>query len=176
MKVKYQQLSTVELHSNPYWKIKHDKYILPNYKEGNYYYIDSFGSVLVIPWIDEHNILMVRQYRYLNRRYSIELPGGGVRPQYTISENAQLELSEETGYKSNQLTKIGEFNPYIGVTNEICTVFEAKELIENKLLSDDSEEVEILKININEIKKYITVGEIWNGMTLAAWTLYNNKK
>jgi hypothetical protein len=68
---------------------------------------------------------------------------------------------------------IGEYNPYNGVTNEICHVFVAEGLeYINKFESDESEEFEILEMTGNEINKKIKSGEIWDGMTLAAWGLY----
>ncbi len=159
---------------NPYWVYKKDIYTLPDYSNGEYHYVETSGSVVIIPFYSFDKIIMVNQYRYLNQRFSLEFPGGGSNAALSNEENAQKELSEEAGLYSNKIIKIGEFNPYIGVTNEICNVYVALDLIIKKMNADISEEFEIMTFSKKEIESKISLGEIWNGMTLAAWALFNN--
>jgi len=174
MKEKYSQISSDILAINPYWVYKRDIYTLPNFSEGEYHYVETSGSVVIIPLYSSSKISMVNQYRYLNKKFSLEFPGGGNKINLSAEENAQKELSEEAGVISGKLIRIGEFNPFIGVTNEICNVYIALELKENKIKADISEEFEVIYLSINEIDDKITSGEIWNGMTLAAWALFKN--
>jgi len=174
MTKKYSQISSDILAKNPYWVYKKDIYTLPDYSIGEYHYVETSGSVVIIPLYSFDKIIMVNQYRYLNQRFSLEFPGGGNKSTLSIEENAQKELSEEAGVYSNKIIKIGEFNPYIGVTNEICNVYIALDLINKKINADNSEEFEIMTFTKKEIDGKISSGEIWNGMTLAAWALFNN--
>ncbi|MFA6572096.1 MAG: NUDIX hydrolase, partial [Bacteroidota bacterium] len=114
-------------------------------------------------------------YRYLNKRLSIEFPGGGIKTGQTSIETAVAELKEECGVKAEKFILLGEFNPFNGVTNEISSVYVAEELSECKAEPDDTEEFEILRLTYNEINEKIKTGEIWDGMTLAAWSLFLTK-
>ncbi|MBM2813519.1 MAG: nudF [Ignavibacteria bacterium] len=169
---KLNTLSSELKFTNPYWEYKFDKYELPNGEIGNYHYINSRGATLVIPVCDDGSIVMLRQFRYLNQMASIEFPGGGIKEGNTPEKNAYEELKEETGFIAGKLKSIGFFNPYNGVTNEICNVYLAEKLTESEAKPEDTEEFEILFLNKQQMIELIKKGEIWDGMTLAAWSLY----
>ncbi len=170
------RISTKLQFPNPYWDYRIDEYTLPNGEVGLYYYVDSRGSTFIIPKFSQYKYIMVRQYRYLNQRESLEFPGGGIKESFEPLNNAKQELIEETGYISNKWKKLGEFNPFNGVTNELCYVYLADELILEKKQPDYSEQTEIEIVNEKDIYHKIERGEIWDGMTLAAWMLYQTKR
>jgi ADP-ribose pyrophosphatase len=157
---------------NPWWEYRKDRYTLPSGREGEYHYVHTPGSVFVVARQSDGKFIMVRQYRYLNQRESLEFIGGGVKADQAIEEAARAELAEEAGLSANKLVKIGEFNPYNGVTDELCTVFLATELEEAHAVSDEGEEFTVERYSAAEIRKMIAGGEIWDGMTLAAFGLY----
>mgnify|MGYP000082868162 FL=1 len=169
---KLEQISSKVEIKNLYWQYNIDEYKQPNGNTGTYHYVDSRGSTMIIPEIKQDLYLLVRQYRYLNQKISIEFPGGGVREGVDFLQNAKNELLEETGYDAKQIIEIGEFNPFNGVTNEICKVFLMKDLIFLGAVPDDSEEFEFLKLSKIDIISHIKKREIWDGMTLAAWSLF----
>jgi len=145
---------------------------MPDGNKGNYYFVETPGSVFIIPKDEYGKFNMVKQYRYLNSRYSIEFPGGGIKINLSIIENAQKELNEEAGVYASKLVKIGEFNPYNGVTSENCRVYLAEGLTNTYSKPDAGEEFSIIKLNERQIDSFIKSGEIWDGMTIAAWYLY----
>ncbi len=128
---------------------------------------------MIIPLLDPETFLMVRQYRYLHRQFSIEFPGGG-RPEHLSSaEAAALELRGETGYTAHTLELLGSFNPCNGVIEELCSVFVARELQpDDSIQPDDTETFEVLTVRLNQFRHLVATGEIWDGMTLAAYTLW----
>src|SRR5262245_42838693 len=81
------------------------------------------------------------------------------------------ELREETGYSSEILTRVGEFNPYNGVTIEMCLVYIARGLHYVGGTPDETEEFEIVRAAPAEIDARIAAGLIWHGMTIAAWMI-----
>jgi 8-oxo-dGTP pyrophosphatase MutT (NUDIX family) len=172
MSSKFETLSSRTIYKNPYWEYCVDDYILPSGNKREYHYVSTRGSTFIIPEIDNDTFILTRQWRYLNNRYSIEFPGGGIEEGLTANENAAKELAEETGYSAGVLVYLGENNPYNGVTNEMCQVFIARNLIPCISKPDESEEIEIIRLNRIEILKLIKKGEIWDGMTLAAWAMY----
>lgn len=130
---------------------------------------------MIIPVLDNGKIVLVNQYRYLCDKESIEFPCGGVKPDKTYEEMARIELEEETGFTSTELSYVAEFNPYNGVTNEMCKVFIAWNLLKTKSIPDETEEFEILYKTKKEIDELIDTNKIWDGMTIAAWGLVRNK-
>ncbi|HRI30164.1 MAG TPA: NUDIX hydrolase [Candidatus Kapabacteria bacterium] len=167
-----EQLSTEIIHPNPYWHYCHDTYRLPDGSVGDYYYAHTHGSVIVVPYFENGTFLMVEQYRYLNRRYSLEFPGGGVHVGSTSEQSAVNELQEEAGLQCTLLQKLGEFNPCNGITDEICTVYSAKGLVTVESSPDITEQFSTIVLDADTLLHYIREGRIWDGASLSAWTLW----
>ncbi len=156
---------------NPYWTYKRDTFELPSGKPGEYHYVHTNGSSMVVPLMGNGIVLLVNQYRYLVDRESVEFPCGSVKEGSTYEETARQELTEETGYSAKNLTMAGEFNPFNGVTNEMCRVYIARDLHYIGGRPDETEEFEILRVTKGEIEDRIRTGVIWDGMTIAAWSI-----
>jgi ADP-ribose pyrophosphatase len=156
---------------NPWWTYRHDEVLLPIGKRGEYHYVHVNGSSMILPVDEAGRIIMVRQYRYLCSRESLEFPCGSVKDGSTYDETARLELAEETGFSAEQLIPSGEFNPYNGVTDEMCHVYVARGLTPALAERDETEEFEMIRLRPEEIDAKIASGELWDGMSLAAWIL-----
>src|SRR4030095_8885772 len=172
---KWNKISTEVVHENPWWTYKIDDYQYEDGRKGKYYYAFTYGSVFIIPVTESGKILMVKQFRYLNDRFSIEFPGGGIKKNEEPLYSARKELIEETGFDGD-IKKIGIYNPFNGVTNEICHVYIARNLKQsNEFIKDDSEEFELGEYSVDEIEEMIYSNEIYDGMTLASWSLVRRK-
>lgn len=161
---------TFEL-KNPWWTYRKDEVQLPSGKKGEYHFVHVNGSSMVIPVLEDGRMMLVNQYRYLASRESVEFPCGSVKDGSTYEETARHELAEETGFEARDLQCAAEFNPYNGVTDEMCKVFLARELTPVDVQPDETEEFEKILIEPEEFEDKIRTGEIWDGMTLAAWAL-----
>jgi len=167
---KWIKLGQKEIFKNDHWTYNVDQFEIEDITKDEYHYVHSPGSTMVIPRIDKNILLLTNQYRYLNQKESLEFPCGSIENNLTSEENALKELREETG-KSGNLKFIGEFSPYTGVSDEICSVFIATELINSPLPSDLTEEFELIKLSIEEFENLIKQNIIWDGLTLSAWQL-----
>jgi ADP-ribose pyrophosphatase len=170
------QLGTSLLAKNPWWEYRKDSYQKPDGSEGEYHFVHTPGSVMIIPLTDLGNIIAVRQYRYLNRREGLEFIGGGMKEGLGAEESARQELLEEAGIVAEVLTKIGEFNPFNGVTDEICNIFVAQSLKRTTAKPDDSEEFEVVELAYDKFCELVKAGSIWDGMTLAAFAIFEHRK
>jgi len=173
---KWKRLSKLIVSSNKYWTYLFDKFDIGDGVERDYHYIHTNGSTMIIPRLSEDEFIMVKQFRYLNEKESIEFPCGLIEPGLSYEENALKELREETGYSSEKIESLGYFAPYTGVSDEICKVFLAQDLFNSKLKNDDTEEFEIIKISAEKIDQLISSNEIWDGLTLSAWTIFTKGK
>jgi ADP-ribose pyrophosphatase len=171
----WKKISSEVKFKNPWWTYMHDKCELPDGKDYEYHYVHTTGSSFIIPIKDNGKIILVNQYRYLNDRFSIEFPGGGIKEGQTPGQVARKELIEETGLDGD-FDKAGYFNPYNGIADEICHVFIARNLKpSDKETKDDSEEFEIFELSAEEIDRKIRTNEIYDGMTMAAWAVAKSK-
>lgn len=172
---KKNKLSSEKKFENNWWSYWIDKYIMPNGNEGEYHYCHTEGSAFTVPLLDDEHVLMLKQYRYLTGRISLEFPGGGIREGQNRDDIARKELIEETGYEGD-FEFIGSFNPFIGATDEFCHVYIARNLKENnEFFKDDSEDLEVVKIRLDELDDKISSNEIFNGMTMAMWSMVRKK-
>ena len=168
---KWTKLSSEVFHENKWWKGIHDRFRLPNGKEGDYYYLKTPGSVFVVPVDREGKIVFIRQYRYLADKESLEFVAGGIKPGQSPEETARAELSEEIGMQAGRLEEIGSFEPCNGLISELCHVFIASDFELGQTNPEETESIEIEKYSFEEAKKIISSGQVWDGMALAAWTL-----
>ena len=167
----WKKLSEEILARNPWWTYKKDVCELPSGKPGEYHYVHTNGSSMVIPLTKEGRVLTVKQYRYLLGRESIEFPCGSVKDSSSYDATAREELGEETGFSARTLVCVGEYNPYNGVTNEMCRVYVARGLEHVGAAPDETEEFELITMSLREFEERIADGTVWDGMTIAAWAV-----
>jgi 8-oxo-dGTP pyrophosphatase MutT (NUDIX family) len=168
----WKSLSSEEVLSTPWMTVVHDQFELPTGTRGNYFYLHTRGSSLIVPVNDEGRIVLVRQYRYLIKEISLELPCGGVKKDQNESDAARAELREETGYESRKMKKVGRFIPYNGLSDEFCTVFVASGLYPaNSFEPDVTEQIEVVTAAPGEVDTMISRGRLTDGMSIAGWTL-----
>jgi len=167
----YKTLEKKVFFENPWWRYCHDRIELPSGKAGEYHFIETNGSSMIVPIMEDGRFLLVRQYRYLGDRDSLEFPCGGLKNGATFEETAFHELVEETGFNSGMLQAIGQFNPCNGLIKETCMVYLAENLKYVGDQPDETECFELVRLTAQEIDALIKDGTIWDGMTMAAWTL-----
>lgn len=168
---RWRTLTEETLLENPWWVYKRNTFVLPSGTRGEYHYVETPGSVMIVPVDADGRAVLVRQYRYLNGRDSVEFPGGGIPRGMDAAAAAQKELREEAGIAAETLLPIGVFNPYNGVTNELCHVFLAMGHRDVPAEPDEAEDCVALRVTHEELSAMIARGEIWDGMTLAAWSM-----
>ena len=166
---KWARLFKATVLETPYYRFSRDEYVLPGGGKGEYHYIDIGGSAMVVPVLASGKLVLVRQYRYLLGRESLEFPAGGMKQGSDALATARAELREEAGYVADRLEQIGEFAPYNGASNEMCHVFVARELSPVSAEPDATEEMEIVTLSRDEVRAKIASGEIWDGMTVASF-------
>lgn len=171
----WKKLSEAVIARNSWWTYKLDRYELPSGKPGEYHYVHTHGSAMVVPVLPDGRLLLVNQYRYLVGRESLEFPCGGVKEGSTHERTAYEELAEETGYAAGRLSLAGRFNPYNGVTNEMCHVYIARDLRHVGMKPDDTEEFELEALTAADVDARVGDGVIWDGMTIAGWAIVKAK-
>jgi len=171
---KWKKLASADVSKNAWWTYRRDQFQLPGGKSGEYHYVHTNGSGLVVPVLNDGRMILVNQYRYLCDRESLEFPCGGVKDGMTYDQTVVQELEEEAGYIARDWKLVGEFNPFNGVTDEICRVYIARNLTSVPTRPEETEEFEKHVVSSDELDAKIVSGVVWDGMTIAAWTIARN--
>jgi ADP-ribose pyrophosphatase len=168
----YKTLSSRNFKKTPWSVFKHDVFLTPEGKKGDYFYHHSNGAVFIIPVLADGKIVLIKQYRYLFQRSdSIEFPGGGAEKGQSFEKSAVRELLEETGFLAGKLIKIGLFSSCNGVTDEVTRVFIASKLVKKKAKPEELEIIRTFYRSFDQIEEMIKQNKIWDGQTLASWAL-----
>lgn len=134
--------------------------------------IEHAGGVAIVPF-QENYIYLISQFRISIGTKLLELPAGRLE---NLNESpiarASLELQEEIGFKTSNLIKIVEYYSSVGFTNEKMHIFLAKDLEPTGRNTEVDEDVEIVKINIKDIRSMITSGKIIDSKTLIGLLMF----
>ena len=119
------------------------------------------GGAVVVPIKDDGKIIMIRQYRYPLKKMLLELPAGKLEPDEDPFVCAVRELEEETGYKSDNVTKLGVIYTTPGFCTEALHIYLAKDLMPGEHNREEGEYgMEIHEYTLNEIDELIRSGEL----------------
>ena len=86
----------------------------------------GLGAVIIVPMLDEHTVLLVREYAAGLHHYEIGLPKGRLEPGEGLLEGAQRELKEEIGYGARKLTELTRLSLAPGYMTHITRVVLAR--------------------------------------------------
>jgi len=171
----WRKISERILFKNERWSYKIDDFIIePNFR-GDYHYIHTNGATMVVPLNSNNEILITKQFRYLMNDESWEFPCGAIEENLSPIDNAMKELREETGFSANKIIPAGFFTPFTGAADTKCYLFLAYDLFHAPLPKDQTEDFEINFVDKIQLDNMITSNVIWDGLTLAAWSLIKNK-
>jgi 8-oxo-dGTP pyrophosphatase MutT (NUDIX family) len=171
----WKTLSTKAVYENPWWSYRLNRFLIPGVREGDYHYVHTGGSVMVIPLLADGRAVMVRQYRYLDDRESLEFPSGGMRDGEDPAAIARKELIEEA-CMDGTLEYLGHHNPCKGIVDEKAHVFIARDLVHSDAHHKDAtEEFELEVLSVRAIEEKIAGGEIYDGMSLACFAIARSK-
>jgi 8-oxo-dGTP pyrophosphatase MutT (NUDIX family) len=167
MKNPWKTLSSKEVYKNNWIRVREDKVIQPNGKEGIYGVIEIKPAVGIVA-IDENNdIYLVGQWRYTQNKYSWEIPTGASNPNEPILESAKRELKEEAGITANKWISLGTIDNSNGVTNDSGYLFLALELTIGKNSPDDTEDIKIKKVKFTDAVEMVMKSEITESMSVS---------
>lgn len=144
---------------------------LPNKKTTTFYLRKSAPFSIIIPFLDEKTVILIRQYRFGINKVILEFPMGvvdGKKPKDT----AVQELEEETGYKAKSLILIKSFYLSPGWSTQIGHIYVAKGLIPGMQKPEPYEFIEVVPTKLSEIGSLIRKNVIIDASSTLAYYSY----
>jgi ADP-ribose pyrophosphatase len=133
------------------------------------------GAVVILGFLPDGRILLIRNRRYTINETLIELPAGTLEKGEDPMNCAGRELLEETGYLAGRLKPLGSFFASPGILTEKMYLFAAYDLEQQGQSLDESEEIEVMPVTLEQAIEMIKQGEIVDGKTIAGIFLYQLK-
>lgn len=134
--------------------------------------VEHSDCVAVVVIDGQDNIILVRQFRHPVDRFLLEIPAGGIDPGEEPLDSVRRELQEEIGYFPRRIDKLGGFYSIPGYGTEYLHCFLATDLITGRLVAEDTEDIELIRIPPGEIPRLITSGEICDAKSIAALLMF----
>jgi ADP-ribose pyrophosphatase len=169
MKAKpWKTVSSRHIYRNPWMSLREDIAEMPNGRTTLYGVVTFGDCVGVVPFVEEDHILLVCQYRYVQKDARWEIPTGGRKNGESLEDAAQRELQEETGYRAGRLTWISDYYTSKCICRETAHLYIGEELSPAQRPRDETEFIEVEVFPFSEALRMVIDCEIMDSMSVIA--------
>ncbi len=141
---------------------------LPNGYLATFEIIKHPGAALVIPFLPNDKIIMLRQLRPVIGSYIYELPAGTIDKGESPLECAKREIVEETGYSAGKMKRLGSIYPVPGYSTEKIVIYKAEGLKPRPRHAEKDEVIELKILTKASVRRLFKSGRITDAKTIAA--------
>ncbi len=174
----FSKLGEEELVRSKVFRVVRSRFADPDGGEFERTIVQHPGAVAVVPLHDDGTVSLVRQYRAALEDDLLELPAGtrdvaGEPDQLT----AERELAEEAGLAAGRVELLATFHTAPGMTDEVISVFLARDLRE---VPHDRQSVEehamtVERIHLDDALAMAIDGRITDGKTIVGLLLTDRR-
>jgi ADP-ribose pyrophosphatase len=163
------RISSKTLGQVKHLKFTQDRFVGVNGFETEMGIVHHPGAVVIVPQREDGALLLLRQHRYAMDNFILEFPAGCLNAEEKPLACAQREIAEETGFRAERWSDLGQLYPTPGFCNEVQYLFFARDLRPQYLEGDQDEVIEVEAYSITEIEKLIMSGELNDAKSIAAF-------
>ena len=159
-KGKWQINESKEIYKNPWITVIEENGTRPDGQSGSHVLILYKPGVAVLPMDDEGNVYLNREYRFAIESTSIETVAGGIEEGDSPLAAAKKELGEELGIEASEWIDLGTFHHLTETVFSPSQLFIAKGLTFKKSHIEGTEDIEMIKMPLNDAVEKVLSGEI----------------
>ncbi len=164
----WRTLESKPIYANKWLSLREDLVEMPDGRTTMYGVVTTGECVGVLPFVDADTVLLIRQYRYVARRVTWEMPTGGVHAGESLEAAAQRELAEEIGHRAGRLSPLCTYHTSKSVIDETAHLYLAEGLTPALTPPDETEFIDARPFPFAEALDMVLAGEIVDSMTIIA--------
>jgi len=126
------------------------------------------GAVLIVPMLDEHTVLLIREYAAGMDRYELALPKGGIEDNEDILAAANREMMEEVGYGAHTLKHLHTVTIAPGYLAHQTHMVLATDLYPQREEGDEPEAIEVVPWSLRHLDDLLAQDDFTEARSIAA--------
>lgn len=126
------------------------------------------GAVMIVPFIDDEQIMLVREYAAGLHNYQLGFPKGLIDPGETPEQAALRELKEEIGFGARELTPLKSVTMAPQFFSATMHIFIARDLYPEKLEGDEPEPLEQVPWLLSKAEALLAQDDFTEARSIAA--------
>jgi ADP-ribose pyrophosphatase len=152
--------------SGKFLHVKRDTVSLPDGSHASREYVVHPGAVVVVPLLDDGQVVLERQFRYPVGQVMIELPAGKLDAGEDPLVCGLRELHEETGYTASEWAYAGQMHLAIAYSTEIIHIYFARGLTLGERQLDTGEFLDVFTASSAQLLDWCADGTITDAKTM----------
>lgn len=132
--------------------------------------VEHPGAIVVIPMLENGNLLLINQYRHSINDWILEFPAGTLENSESPVVCAHREIMEEVSMKTSELIELGKLVPTPGFCNEIQYCYIAKKLTPCNCSCEEDEIIEVREMSVLQVKDAIKSNILVDAKSIAIFT------
>jgi ADP-ribose pyrophosphatase len=157
-------------------KLRVDTVKCPSGRQTKREIVGHGDCVAIVAMDSDDNVLLVKQFRKPIEKELLEIPAGGIEVGEDPPSTVRRELREETGYLPKKVSKLGGFYASPGYCTEYLHLFLATDLSPAQLIAEDTEDIELVRVALNQIPELIASGAICDAKSIVGLLIFLSSK
>ncbi|MCF3107531.1 NUDIX hydrolase [Niabella sp. CC-SYL272] len=163
-------LGKQEVYDNPWIRVTEFDVINPGGGKGIYGKVHFKNIAIGVLVLDEAQYTwLIGQYRFAIDAYTWEIPEGGCPEGSDPLESARRELLEEAGLEARHWKELLRMHLSNSVSDELAIVYLATGLVQKTPEPEETEQLTIRKLPLNEALEMVETGLITDAISVAAF-------
>lgn len=140
---------------------------MPDGRETTREIVEHRECVAIVAVDSDDNVLLVNQFRKPLEKKLLEIPAGGIDDGEDPVAAVRREMQEETGYLPRKVERLGGFYSAPGFCTEYLYLYLATDLIPSQLFAEDTRDIKLVRVPIDQVQGLITSGSICDAKSIA---------
>lgn len=146
---------------------RRDTVRLPDGKQASREYVVHPGAVVVVPLLDDGQVVLERQFRYPIGQVMVEFPAGKLDAGEDPLVCGLRELHEETGYTCSAWAYAGQMHLAIAYSTEVVHIYFARGLTLGERQLDAGEFLDVFTAPAQQLLDWCADGTVTDAKTLS---------